>query len=194
MLALHGKGQCGNFIRSYAGLECQDDQDLSHHWQLLHVIFCREKRREEKRREEKRREEKRREEKRREEKRRGQRGKGAFGALLRQTWRTPGRFLSAGRPQQRCSVMWNLILSPPKNHLWPFSAFTQGEGARIGGTGERSRPPRLCLSTRVRTYVRVHVPVCEKEGAPLLLHFFHPRQNTDPRLIQWSSTSVWANI
>lgn len=46
----------------------------------------------------------------------------------------PRRFLSVGLPQQRCSVMWNLIFSPPKPNPWPrqSSQSQRGRGAEAG--------------------------------------------------------------
>lgn len=73
----------------------------------------------------------------------------------------PGRFLSAGLPQQRCSVMWNLIFSPPKPDPWPLqSSHSQRgreAGAGKGGFWEKVKFPKtlLCMHVCVWELMRV---------------------------------------
>lgn len=78
----------------------------------------------------------------------------------------PGRFLSAGLPQQRCSVMWNLIFSPPKPNPWPLQSSHnhRGRGAKAGKGGfwEKVKFPKtlLCMHVCVRLCMHdsVHAP------------------------------------
>lgn len=75
----------------------------------------------------------------------------------------PGRFLSAGLPQQRCSVMWNLISSPPKPDPWPLqsSHSQRGRGAEAGKGGfwEKVTFPKTLLCAHVCVSVCVFVSV-----------------------------------
>lgn len=85
----------------------------------------------------------------------------------------PGRFLSAGLPQQRCSVMWNLIFSPPKPNPWPLQSSHnhRGRGAKAGKGGfwEKVKFPKTLL----RMHVCVRLCMHDSVHAPdLLCGFF----------------------
>lgn len=75
----------------------------------------------------------------------------------------PGRFLSAGLPQQRCSVMWNLISSPPKPDPWPLQS-SHNQRGRVGRAGKGGFLGKGHIPEDTFVYARVYVHVREDVG------------------------------